>query len=205
MRPIEGVRRDYSRPYLRGLSVGLARAYRQSSEASAGMYADLNVRSNTAPWIRRGFVEEMLLRSANGHDGIVATQVHSGYFWYHTEVRAGNCILTQALQYDPAAPLRRAAFRDELSNQQTLSFSDDEVIDESQICAILLHHRLEIDSARVGYAVIRCARRGMNGWFDGGINLIHDFPDVFGLPGRGTEEIDEGPFPDLLDEEGTGS
>jgi hypothetical protein len=202
VRPLDIVRENLPLRYRRTLAVLLRDAYARADEESRRLFTDMGVRSDHYPWIRRGLLEDALLVSPEGFEGIQSIQIPSRYFWHHVEIRSGQTILTLANHYDPEMPLRRSEFRDAMFRQMEM-FSFDEVVDESKVPAVLLHHRLDTDHKKVGYAVIRCGRPNNDGWFEGGINLMHDHPDVFGL-GRG-ENVGDDAFPEPLDDEETGT
>jgi len=182
MNAMDVFRSDFPEEYLKILAAGLRDCYRNANRLIQETYVTLEVRQNTYPWLRRGLIEDMMMSTAAQFgESISAAQVDSGHFWWHSELRAGRIVLTQCASSGEDAPVRQAQYKNELAKKtQRLLFPEvNDPPNQGIIYATLLHNKAAGSDQHVGYAQIRFPKPGLTSFYEGGVDLLVQFPDVF--------------------------
>ncbi len=206
---VEKCRDAFPWEFFRHISYGLAEGYHLAVLDSEHLFSYAEERANVLPILRRERIEQMLHDKAAGFPGLLELAVQTG-FWFHREIKAGEFVFTQCGSADPESPLRAANYKEALANgnRQLSLFHDLDIgqPDPSQpkLYAVLLHGWVAGNRSRVGHAMIRFPKENLeDGFYDGCIDLMAEFPQAFGYS-VDDEVIDDLP-PELNDQDQTGT
>ena len=198
---------DFPIHLLKQITGGLLDAYRAAHACTLAAYNRDQTRDNTAPWIRRGKVEEMLHETATSFGAPVSVNTVKVGFWNHEEIKVGRVLLTQSRTAEDDSVIRPANWKNVLARKsERLLFPEfsREPLAPGEDCilyATLLHGRSKPNPKLLEFAAVRFPKTNVNGditgYHDGCIDLMDMFHQLFVSPEPLSQDVEDTAFPTL--------
>jgi hypothetical protein len=206
---VERFRNAFPQAFLQQVSYGVSEGYHLAALDSEHLFSYAEERANVLPGIRRGRIEQMLHTVTVSFPALTESPVKTG-FWFHREIRGGEFVFTQCGSSDPDSPLRSANYKEALAGGNIyLSLFPDLNVgqpdpDQARLFAVLLHGWVAGNRSRVDHAMIKFPKEKLeDGFYDGHIDLMAEFPEAFGY--SVDDEVIEDLPPELNDQDQTGT
>ena len=186
-----------SAEFLRDAVVTIQRGWQDSYEDSRDRYP-WQIAHDRRPHERRAMIDQRLYHLAGRHPGIHASIVPNRIQnSYHTQLRSGQVVLTQACVLSPDSLPRHAEYRETLARHPQRALPSFSFVEEAPpaagtpLYALLVHGADELDPTRPGFVQVIIPNRRCTVVL-AKIDLIRRFPDLAAtLPGTGPEVIED--------------
>lgn len=206
---VERFRNAFPQAFLQQVSYGVREGYHLAALDCEHLFLYAEERANALPSIRRARIEQMLRTVTASFSELIELPIKTG-FWFHREIRAGEFVFTQCGSSDPESPLRSANYKEALAggNIYLSLFPDFEIgqpdPDQAKLYAVLLHGWVAGNRSRVDHAMIKFPKENLeDGFYDGHIDLMAEFPEAFGY--SAADEVIDDVSPELNDQDQTGT
>lgn len=193
--------------FLRQLTTWMLGVYQTAPEVAERVVEGVEQR-DLLPFVRRALVEQTL-RLLGEKWGMKAEAHPSGGFWHHRRVEHGRIVITQNTSAEAESSLRYAEYKHRYSyglfSEQELesTVAHADVGEGEQVYALLTHGREKGAYDKLGFALFRFPKQGLEDCWPGDFDLFDAFPDVVnrGVEKDVREEIADTAIPELLGQE----
>lgn len=170
---VELFKADVPPEFLTRLHGGIRSAYLSAKKSVDSQNIGEEERYNVMPWTRRGHVESRL-RDAAAMSGIEVETEKTG-FWRHVVLTCGRFRITQTTSIDSETPLRKAGYKCNYANEQTLLPGFEEIAPTVAACdphiyAVVLH-RASVLAEEPDFMMVRFPKPDLDGFHPGEIDL----------------------------------
>lgn len=196
-------------PYLAAAMRGLVRAYRTAADVIEEHAPDREG-LEALPHFKRALVDQMLRFEAKKFPNHVRAESvpNSVGNSFHTEVYAGGFTLTAHYIATSAGGARSAKYREELADNsahQLELFGPPQIPPDAELYGHILHGSDGRNQGRVDYVYVKFPLPGTTGYASVWVDLIAEFPEIFGRSSSDVSHIADDAVPALLPQQTVGN